>query len=294
MKTYVVDAFTCEGKGGNPAGVVLDARSLSEEQMQGIAAELGFSETAFILPEEPTKHRVRFFTPNKEVNLCGHATIASYFLMRHLGEIGEGEFRMGTLAGEQSVTVDQSGLVAMTQNLPTFGGTISGEEVAPALNLSPADFGDAQILPIQIASTGLNKIFVPVSSLQVLERIEPNLAEIDRISRKNDAIGMYCYSLETLHASTAHCRNFAPVVGISEDSATGTSAAALSCVLHRYGQLKSAESLNLVFEQGYSIDQPSELHVLLKVTSGAISQVKVAGRATLREVRELTYEEEQG
>jgi PhzF family phenazine biosynthesis protein len=214
--------------------------------------------------------------------------------MHHLQEIGEGAFGMDTLAGEQSVTVDSSGLVAMTQNLPTFGTTIAAEEVAASLSLTPADLGDLEALPIQIASTGLNKIFVPVPSLEALKRIEPNLAEIDRISRHHDAIGMYCYSLETLHDSTAHCRNFAPVVGISEDSATGTSAAALSCVLHRYGQLASTESLNLVFEQGYSIDEPSELHVLLKVSNGAISQVKVAGRATLREAREFAIEEEKG
>ena len=77
------------------------------------------------------------------------------------------------------------------------------------------------------------------------------------------------------------------ILGISEDSATGTSAAALSCVLYRYGQVESVPSLQLVFEQGYSINQPSELHVLLKVTNDAISKVEVAGRATLREVREF-------
>ena len=92
---------------------------------------------------------------------------------------------------------------------------------------------------------------------------------------------MYCYTLESLQFSTAHCRNFAPVVGILEDSATGTSAAALSCLLHHLGVLPEQETHSLTFEQGYSINVPAELQVDLRVQKGAVQSVRVAGRAVV-------------
>ena len=284
MKAYVVDAFTCDGQGGNPAGVVLVNEVLPKERMQAIAARLGFSETAFVVFSGTSRHKIRFFTPENEVALCGHATIASYFLLFHLGQIQAGPFVMETLAGEQAVSVDTTGSVGMTQNLPVFGSTLRGSDVAPALGMAPELIGGPTGLPIQIASTGLNKIFVPVVSLEALHEIKPDFERIARISEANDSIGMYCYCLETIRGSTAHCRNFAPVVGIREDSATGTSAAALGCVLHHYGIIDPGLTERLVFEQGFCIQQPSEIHVLLKITEGAITRVEIAGRASLREV----------
>ena len=142
-------------------------------------------------------------------------------------------------------------------------------------------------MPIQVASTGLHKIFVPVASLESLLSIVPDFAAIESVSRLHGAIGMYCYSLESKSNATAHCRNFAPVVGIMEDSATGTSAAALSCVLRQNGILEKSASLRLVYEQGDCIGQPSEIIVLLDLEDDVICGVRVAGRAIVREVRVL-------
>lgn len=283
MEAYVVDAFTRDGAGGNPAGVVVLADEIPAERMQALAAKFGYSETAFVLTRGPGEHDIRFFTPTKEVDLCGHATIASYTLMAKMNKIEPGDYTMVTRSGRQRVRLEDSGLVAMTQNLPVFGPVLNNHEVAQALGLDAALCGSAD-LPIQIASTGLNKIFVPIASLHALQSIVPDLSRIEAISRENQAIGMYCYCLETLGAHTAHCRNFAPVVGIDEDSATGTSAAALSCVLHHWGKVDSGAEEHLVFEQGDCIGRPSLLHVLLKTSNGAISQVQVAGRATVRQM----------
>jgi PhzF family phenazine biosynthesis protein len=171
----------------------------------------------------------------------------------------------------------------MSQNLPSFGSRLDPTKVAECLGSSPEALMNDNGIPIQIASTGLNKIFVPLRSLEHLRKIKPDFNAIENFSRANNTIGMYCYSLETIGNATAHCRNFAPVVGIMEDSATGTSAAALSCVLHRFGMFSGETSLALSYEQGYSIGQPAELLVFLQCHEKNISSVRVAGRAGIRE-----------
>ena len=279
-RLFQVQAFTKDGAGGNAAGVVCDANNLSEAEMLSIAAEAGFSETAFVCGSESADHRVRFFTPTREVNLCGHATIATYHLLLERKLIEAGSYSMETLAGLQRIEVAEDGLVAMTQNPPTFGKVLEPESVASVLGMPANELMDATKMPVQIASTGLHKIFVPVKSLDVLQRVVPDLPGIDALSRSVGAIGTYVFSLESVAGGTAHCRNFAPVVGIQEDSATGTSAAALSCLLHHNGLVSDSQALSgLVFEQGYAIAQPSEIVVRLGLSNNAISEVWVAGRA---------------
>ena len=290
-KLYTVDAFTQSGGGGNAAGVVLNAETLTAVQMQAIARLAGFSETAFIIEEGPSTHWVRFFTPQAEVGLCGHATVASYHLLRELEQIGAGRFVMQTKSGVQEVVVGLDGRVEMTQNLPEIGPELAQDEVAKALGLASKDLGS--LVP-QVASTGLFKIFVPVPSLDVLATVKPDFDAISRVSRRVDAIGMYVYCLDVPGGATARCRNFAPVVGILEDSATGTSAAALASLLQHRHEVTGGKGTWLRFEQGYAIDQPSEILVELSVAEGAVSEVRVAGYATTRSSRELEAEHLEG
>jgi len=282
VDTYTVNAFTRGGRGGNPAGVVLDAAALSESQMQDIAAQLGMSETAFVVPSSSCDLRVRFFTPNAEVRLCGHATIATWHLLLESGTWTAGHYSMETLAGPQSIDCDESGLVTMSQNLPQFGATIATEPIASVLGIQPDDLIPEQQMPVQIASTGLNKIFAPIRSLEAIARIQPDLAAIDALSRAHNAIGIYCFTLETLDGATAHCRNFAPVVGISEDSATGTSAAATACLLVHHSMVKKESRTELSFEQGDAIDQPSQIQVRLELDGSDFRGVFVSGRANTK------------
>ncbi|HCP47211.1 MAG TPA: PhzF family phenazine biosynthesis protein, partial [Deltaproteobacteria bacterium] len=226
VDAFTVHAFTREGVGGNPAGVVLDAEGLDDSAMQAIATELGMSETAFVLPSQSCDLRLRFFAPSAEVRLCGHATVAGWHLLLEKGRVGAGDYTMETLAGPQSISCSGEGLETMSQNLPEFGATVPLAQVAQVLGLQRADLVPSEQMPVQIASTGLHKIFAPVRSLEAIRRIAPDLTAIEELSRSFGAIGIYCFTRETLRGATAHCRNFAPVVGIREDSATGTSAAA--------------------------------------------------------------------
>ena len=276
---HVWRAFTKDSAGGNLAGVVLLRTPLATEQLQKIAHQAGFSETAFI-ELHPTHQKVRFFTPQKEVALCGHATIASYAFLFTQKFLQSGAHRMECKAGPQSIHIYADGKVSMSQNLPEFGAVLPPQIITPALGISTADLHPN--LPIQIASTGLHKIFVPIRSLKALRSIIPNHDSITDISVTHGAIGMYCYTLETLHNSTAHCRNFAPVVGIFEDSATGTSAAALGTLLFHFDVLPQKHPLELVFEQGYQIKEPSELWVQLEHNGRSIQKVRVEGYACAR------------
>ena len=286
MKLFVVNAFTAQNMGGNPAGVIVLDKPCSPSRMQAIAAEAGFSETAFVLMESDSTQEIRFFTPQKEVALCGHATIASYALLIQQKRIEPGQYKMKTKAGPQRIKVTENGYISMSQNKPEFGAIIPRDIIAPCLGLHVEQLDPK--LPVQIASTGLFKIFVPIRSLVDILSIRPNYESISNVAQTYGAIGMYCYTLESLQGATAHCRNFAPVVGILEDSATGTSAAALSCLLHHFGLLPPIDVHTLTYEQGYSINVPAELVVHLKVEEESVVDVQVAGKATVVHEEDIT------
>src|SRR5690349_21078056 len=105
-KVYIVNAFSQQGNGGNPAGVVPDAQGLSDAQMQSIANQVGASETAFILPSDNATHYVRFFTPTVEVDLCGHATIASWTFLRENNVHTLGAYTQDTMAGKLKIQLE--------------------------------------------------------------------------------------------------------------------------------------------------------------------------------------------
>ena len=286
-KVHHVDAFSAEGKGGNPAGVVLHADGLSTEQMQAIAAAMGLSETAFVLSHTTADRGVRFFTPTAEVGLCGHATIASWHLLMEHHHVEPGAYTMWTQSGTQTIHCEADGRVAMSQNRPQFGPVLDPEPVAKSLGVDVAQLVDSARIPVQVASTGLHKIFAPFQSLESLMAIQPDLDAIEVLSRSVGAIGVYCYTLDSQHGGIAQCRNFAPVVGIKEDSATGTSAAATGCLLFHHGVVDATQAGDLVFEQGYALGQPSEIQVRLEVEDQTVERVWVAGRATTRGIREI-------
>lgn len=282
---YTLNSFVKTEDGGNPAGVVLQADGLSDEEMLGIAQQVGFSETAFVQKSEKANYKVRFFTPTSEVELCGHATIATFTLLKNKRIIDSGIFRQETKAGILNIEVHND-KVYMNQNSPEYFNIIDKNEVAESLNITKYDL--VSDLPVQIVSTGLKDIMVPVKSLDRLLAIKPDLKKIAVLSKKYNVIGFHIFSLETKFDSTAHCRNFAPLYNINEESATGTSNGALACYLYNHGIINEEQSSELVFEQGYSMQKPSEILVRLKVDKNQISEVKVGGTAIIKQ--ELKWE----
>ncbi|WP_124065485.1 PhzF family phenazine biosynthesis protein [Clostridium sp. E02] len=277
VKVYQLNSFAKTKEGGNAAGVVLNADSLSEKDMRKIAKIVGFSETAFLLKSDAADYKVRFFTPKEEVDLCGHATVAAFHTMAYLGFLKPGTYKQETKAGILGIEIKEDNSVMMNQPGPVFSEIIEKEELADSLNIKALQIPED--LPAQIVSTGLRDIIIPVKSIEVLNEMKPDMEKIKTISQKYNAIGYHVFALESLYGATACCRNFAPLYEIPEESATGTSNGALSCYLYHYGKIKSGQESKLVFEQGYSMKKPSEILVSLLVKKNEIQEVRVGGNA---------------
>ncbi|MBL1225698.1 PhzF family phenazine biosynthesis protein [Enterococcus sp. BWR-S5] len=287
IKSYVLNAFTKDYGGGNPAGVVLDTEQLSENHMQAAAKILGFSETAFLLPSDKADWQIRYFTPVEEVPICGHATVALFSALLQLEEAAIGWYTIETKAGILSIEITENQQIFLQQTSPHYLDILPAEKIAASLNLAIDDLHEE--LPIQIVSTGLKDILIPVKSLETLSQVTPDFEQITQLSKKHHVTGYHVFSLETSQPqATAQCRNFAPLFDIPEESATGTSNAALACYLAHY--LRKEEEMNeevFIFEQGYSRGAPSEIIAKLSQKKGLIHGIYVGGTASDYLEREL-------
>ena len=275
-KIYRLTAFPKEKHGGNKAGVVINANILSEEQMQKIAKEINYSETAFVLNSESADFKIRFFTPISEVSLCGHATIATFNLLRDLDMLQEGFYTQETKAGVLKLDI-QKDLVYMEQVPPIYGEYIDPDEIEGCF--LEEKFVDRN-LPIRILSTGMKEIFIPVKGIKILNGLSPIFEKVIELSLKYDVIGVHCFSLADDKDVDAYGRNFAPIVGINEESATGTSNGALGCYLNNYVDKDKTE---WILRQGYSMDLPSEIITKLTIRNEEVQTVFVGGTAKILE-----------
>ena len=244
MKFYIVDAFTENLFGGNPAGVVILPEGEdfpSDEIMTKTAAELRYSETAFIKRLNDKEFNIRYFTPAAEVELCGHATIGSFKALLAGGYIEDNQTYINhTLSGTLNIDV-KNGFVLMDMAAPVKIGEISEHEKLRELyDIMGLDY-DAEksegvsMIP-QLISTGLPDIMMPVSSLEVLDRIEPDFPALSKLSERYEVVGVHAFTVNCDDA-TCHVRNFAPLYDIDEEAATGTSNGALTYYGYLNGEM---------------------------------------------------------
>ncbi len=274
LTLYRVSAFPRGNFGGNEAGVVLDAHGLTDTQMLEIAKRVNFSETAFVLPSDSADYRLRYFSPTVEVPLCGHATIATFNLMRNLDMLIKDHYTIETNEGILDVHI-REGNVTMQMKKPVFDEPLDKAEVAKALDIDPSIIND---LPIQVVSTGIREIFMGVNSRIALENLTIPTENIVALCQRVNAEGLYIYTFESVEGGHAHGRNFIPMVGIVEESATGTASGALACYLNKHHD----ESVtDYVFEQGYTMYKPSKITVSLRKEGDTITGVYVGGTMRL-------------
>ncbi|MGH4118983.1 PhzF family phenazine biosynthesis protein [Clostridium sp.] len=290
---YTVNAFSDNSLGGNPAGVVPNAVGLNYNDMLSIAREMNLSETAFIFPlqNDESDYEVRFFTPIQEVDLCGHATIASFFALASKGiitgtdhvKIINQKTKAGILPVELCFKDTKIQNVMMTQTKPKFVFNVENlGELAKIMGLNVCDIGiDGYTLVPQAVSTGLTDIILPVKSLSTLKSINPNFAKLTEYSNNLDITGVHAFTLETEEkSSTLACRNFGPAVGINEESATGTSNGSLGAYLVKNDVIKFKDIITLICEQGYYMNRPSKIIVSLAGSKNTLI-VKVGGNAII-------------
>lgn len=276
-----VHAFATTSTGGNPAGVVLDAPALTAEQMMSVSQALAVSETAFVYPSTKADFRVLFFSPSTEVDLCGHATIATFFTMAQEGLFPNGSkitITQETKAGLLPVDIifSHDGVVdnvMMTQKKSICKNIqLDIQKIAYALGIRSSDI-DAS-LPPQIVSTGLFTLPLCVHSFDVLKMMKPNFSNVNLLCQKLRVGSFHVFTFDTLEpTSTYHARNFAPPYGINEDPVTGTANGAVCSYLLKHDIVSTD---HLICEQGDIMGRPGRVYV--ELTNDI---VKVGGKATI-------------
>lgn len=278
MLYYVIDAFTEHRFGGNPAGVVIH-ENLDEAYMQKFAAEMRFSETAFIRRISSELFEVKFFTPTTQVELCGHATIASFTALLDNQDIENNHtYMMRTLAGTLPVEVKDS-FIMMEQNGPKLGQVFDQyEELSRLFHMDKSLIGCEKLnLVPQAASTGLWDLMLPVKTKDALYALDPDFSALAEYTMKHDLGGVHAFTLDT-DEGVAESRNFCPLYGIDEESATGTSTGALTYYLYKNGVLHEFNQ-TYCFLQGYSMGRPSM--ITTKLIDEQQPRVKVGGKAVI-------------
>ena len=264
---YIANAFTNKPFKGNPAGVVLEADLLNEEQMQKIASELKCSETAFLMKSEKADYKLRYFTPIKEVDLCGHATIATFYTMFKEGRLKEKEIKVETKAGIIGIEIEDK--IYMEQPKPVFKEMeINKEEIAESLSIEENKIED---LPIEAVSTGLFSLNIPIKDLETMQKMKPKFNKIKEICLKLGVGSFFAFTFETIDKSCfIHARCFAPLYGVNEDPVTGTANAALAAYLKKNNLLMKNE---YKAEQGYELGREGIIWVKIN------DKIKIGGEA---------------
>ncbi|WP_123538301.1 PhzF family phenazine biosynthesis protein [Halosimplex salinum] len=291
-RVHLVDAFTEEPMAGNPAGVVPEAADLADDQLAAVASELGASETAFVLPGDDADRRLRFFSPEREVDLCGHATVAAFASLYDRDVIDDGDYTVETNADTHDVEVEPDGTVWLTQSPPEIREVdVSLEDAADALGLDVAALSEVgEDLPIARASTGFPFLVVPVGYFEQLSAVDPDLAAIEALCEATDTEGLYAFTFDTLEGeATLHGRSFVPLAGIAEDPVTGTASGAVGSYLRYQGALDAEDPL--VFEQGHFLDRPGRVLVDTREGVEGVTAPRVGGRAVTTLDGDLTIPE---
>jgi PhzF family phenazine biosynthesis protein len=255
MNYFIVDAFTDKPFGGNPAGVVLlDSDSFPKEDlMLKIAAELRYSETAFVRHDSVKEFTIRYFTPKAEVELCGHATIASFFLLHKKG-LASGQCLCHTKAGD--LTIEANDKVLMQMAKPLTVATIENpDDIYRTLGITTVNGKPSTVnYPVQIVSAGLPDLMIPLPDVATLQSLQPDMDAIAAITKKYDAVSFHVFAFGD-DGYTAHVRDFAPLYDIPEESATGTANASLTYYLQQNGYLGT--EAECAFIQGEAMGRPS-------------------------------------
>lgn len=252
----IVSAFIDGDEGGNPAGVVLNADTLSHEDKLSIARQVGLSETAFVSASDVSEFTLDFYTPTRQIAHCGHATIATFSYLSQQGLVGTGLGFAGrsskqTVDGPREIIIEKNG-VFMEQVAPRYESCVDDKDaILASLGLSPEQL----IADPMLVNTGNSFIVVGVDNANTLKSIIPHQEQINRLSEKYDLIGYYVYTRETsIGGRDAGTRMFAPRYGIEEEAATGMAAGPLACFLRdKMGILKES----IIIEQGYHMAKPS-------------------------------------
>ncbi|NJN36770.1 MAG: PhzF family phenazine biosynthesis protein [Nitrospiraceae bacterium] len=295
LKFYQADVFTGQPFGGNPVAVFPDAEGLTDDQLQRIAREMNLSETVFVFPptDPAAVARLRIFTPTQEIPFAGHPVLGTFYVLAHLERIAiqDGitrvmqECNIGLFPIEVHADRGSVVRVVMAQPKPEFLDPIVAMDelylIAAALGLPKHVIADAKS-PLQVVSTGLPVLIVPIRTLTAARSISPDASAIIKICERFGANGIMVFTTVTVESfASVHARMFAPKIGILEDPATGSAGGALGAYLVHNGVVEVGPTTEILIEQGYEIDRPSRILVQVKSEDDVIQAVTVGGQCVM-------------
>ena len=286
---HTLDVFTSERFGGNGLAVVLGADALDGPRMQKVAREFNLSETVFVLKPQNPAHsaRVRIFTPTAEIPFAGHPTVGTAALLAELRAPGLGNSRDAIVILEETIGPVRVGVrlwpgqAAYAEfdapKLPEEIGAVGDSDaISAAVGLIPSELGFENHKPTRF-SAGLAYTFIPVRSREAIARARAVIGRWDQAFGADG--GVYVYCRETVHnTSQFHARMFAPGMGVMEDPATGSAAAAFAAVIQRFDAPPDGEH-RFVIEQGYEMGRPSLINLSLVIAGAKLQTARIGGHA---------------
>lgn len=286
---YQIDSFTKERFKGNPAGVILNADGLNDNQMQLIARELNNSETAFLFPPDDSDCDgvIRYFTPKTEVPTCGHATIAAMYAKALEDNLDSSVLKIKTRIGILPFEIIKENgdyQVIMTQGKfeisPTFNDDTI-KKLTAALGLDNSELDEK--CPIQIASTGHSKVMIGIKSKEKLNDLTPNYNDLADLSKHIKCNGYFVFTFDSDDKEIlTYGRMFAPAIGINEDPVTGNANGPLGGYLVKNRIVDYQDNL---FEfngrQGEKIDRLGIVKVKVEIDNYSPVLVQIKGEAVV-------------
>lgn len=283
VTVYHYDAFSTVPNKGNPAGVVVNADSLSEAEMQNIAHLVGFNETVFVLKSRDGDLRLRYFTPGHEINLCGHATMASLFCLKMRGYLEDKQtIHIETNVGILPIhfeTVNDILNIEMKQDRPQFipfNGDIA--KLAESIGLTIDDIDLTK--PIVYGSTGTWTLLLPICKLTAFHKMTPDNTLFPDILIENPKSSVHPFCLETFdNSALMHARHFSsPYSGTIEDPVTGTASGVMGAYYLTFMN-KELNTVEFVVEQGQEIGRDGRVIVKAEKVKrkGEVEKAEKAG-----------------
>jgi len=287
-----LNVFTNQPFTGNQLAVFLNAEGIDEKRMQRIANEMAFPESTFVFPPEVsgTDARVRIFTPSQELPMAGSPAVGTTFALAGTGRLRTGADKtvLGLGIGPTIVGLEwgQDGLrfAWMNQPIPTFGPIVTDIiAVAAALGVQPRDLAGGN-LPVQVASSGVPFLYVALNSRAAVDAAALDRARLGAFLRPHnlEELPVFVFSPEPADdGATVYSRLFAPVLGIPEDTATGSASGPLGAYLLKYNAVSANTESGLVSLQGVRMGRPSHIHIALSSRDGVLEEVQVGGEAVV-------------
>ena len=289
-KPVVVNVFSAGPRGGNPAPIVLDASGMSEADMQEVARLHGF-ESGFVLPAPQGSghdYELRFWVPNHEMSMCGHATVGAVWLLEKQALLRSDRVRILTKSGTVNAVVRRGAPSAAVEVSQPAGivedlteDDFNRVELFDILRISEKDLAP---LPIQNAATSRVKTLIPIADVETLNRLAPDFDRMEAFCESIGSTGLYPYAVVDRQRQVFEARQFPKSSGYPEDAATGIAAAALAFGLLKNG-LVPAPSHPILVNQGRAMKRPSRISVRLEIVEGDVAGCWLGGEVTVSELQ---------